>query len=231
MATLTKPCPNCGQPMSSSSKICAHCHSQKSTFSGKKTDTCPNCGGLKSIRSKLCYACAKGKSHQTYIPKGHPRLGNADFKLEELDRDWVLSFIGLFVGEGSVQLTHRSKGLPTPVLQIHMRLDEEDLIRDIQTHIGGWISYKREASKPSMEGYISKPQIYWQTAGFQKVKPILELLISGSLPAKKVKEFHFLLEYINWRGTIGNFPSEEDKQKANWYFQSLRDMRFLKVQG
>lgn len=230
MATLTKPCPNCGEQMSTESQTCAHCYLENATHKGHRTNACPSCGGVKGERSALCFSCSKGKSKQTYVHKGHPRLGKADFDPKDIDPNWAVAFTGLCVGEGSVQMTYRTKGLPSPSLSIHMRLDEKPLLLDIQKHIGGWITLRTKPTKPSAEGYLFKPQATWGATGFQKVKPILELLLLCPLPAKKVKEFRHLLEYVNWRETIGAFPSEADKRTAEWYFQALRDMRIFKVQ-
>jgi hypothetical protein len=225
------PCPICGGPMTPRAKRCSGCYSAKSSRPKKP---CPSCGKPIDVRSSLCRRCRFPvlKGHIKEVV-GHPRMSEPDFDYRDIDPLWAAEFAGFFWGEGTVllQKAYGRRGLPTPLISIHLREDERPVLEDIQSHLGGVI-VPHKTGKPGRDGYVSKPQLYWNVAGHRKVEEVLRLLKSVTgLPARKRQDVDILLGYIEWRKTIPVFPSAEDKQVAQSFKKRLSAIKVFKVQG
>ena len=223
------PCPICGGPMNPTSRKCCSKCLVTTGETNHKLEPCPICGKPKDKRSKTCRACRypdlKGQVREF---KGRPRVGVAEFDHLSIDPLWAAEFSGFFMGEGTCLMTQVDgrKGLPTPVVAIHLRRDDRPILEEIRSVIGGRIT--NHETPPGKDGYQSKPQSTWAVSGFARTKEVLSLLKkSTSFPAKKRRDVEILLEYILWRETVPCFPSDSDKETARKFKEELSSIKIF----
>lgn len=212
---LQKTCPICGVSITDDAGYCRkHSNITRGNPDGY---ICPVCGGRKArIESKVCINCRDSQPYESRV-NGWKRQG------EELtaDRDWLLQFVGLFVGEGSATMQKTNKGGVSARLTVALRSDDKAVLEDVHQKLGGVIY---------QDNHGKNPQTRWQISRTHDVLDACNLILDHAvLPAKKLREVKIVRDFCIWRL---NQPFRcKDWAEAERMLFELRDMRVFKVQG
>lgn len=178
----------------------------KPTFNHHRSNRCPKCGREKDYRSKLCQECGR---------KTNPGIDHS-----KLTPEWLYSFTGLFMGEGSVGIyfDKRSRGSYHARCAIKLRSDDRPLLNDIQSRLGGRIYNENARGR-------SNPALTWATTDTAHLYGVVCLLIEYSvLPAKKLGDLLIVKEFCEWR-------MSQPYRVSDWSIAAELQSRLLKIRG
>lgn len=141
-----------------------------------------------------------------------------------MDEKWTHEFIGLFWGEGcaDIQKYQRDRGtFYRPRLRITMRMDEESMLKEIQLRLGGTLTAHNLRPGPSKEART------WALTQKEQIVKVCDLLLSGSLPAKKKHDVRLVREAADLRaGKLGHMAEAERKRLEELYWMCRKTKEF-----
>ena len=177
--------------------------------------TCPGCGGQMDYRSRLCkncYGVAQAFPNRFDASEWHERI-------DKLDAVWICNFVGLFLGEGSVFFSRGGKSKTvTCSLGIALRSDDKPMLEDIHLKLGGSLYDDKKYNR-----------VFWKVSTLARVEAVLRLILGFCyLPAKKLDDVRLVLEFIDWRFSVGFRLTDEDKAVAESFVEQMRTIRAIK---
>jgi hypothetical protein len=177
-------------------------------------DLCPNCGKPKRKVARLCKDC-QGLVLNT--------RGTANLIVDRtaIDQSWLSEFRGLFWGEGSAMIVPNN-GSYGPILALNLRIDDRAAVESIQEHLGGKLL--RLSSRIGDKHYAD--QMQWRATRLEEVQAICELLLADmQIPAKKVQDVRRVLEFIEYRLSLGRYLTPEQRLELKRLHDDLRSSR------
>jgi hypothetical protein len=127
------------------------------------------------------------------------------------DNLWNAEFIGLFWGEGCADIQkfnrHGRGDLYRPRLRISLRSDDKPLLVDIQSHLGGTLTGGHGSGNYK---FNTMPSVLWCVSNKESVLRICDILLSGKMPAKKLKQIRVVRMAAKLRaGKSGHLTERE----------------------
>jgi len=190
---------------------------------------CPDCGKPKARReSKKCWKCYNLARYGVKTTKGvknYTRQVNLPGVNHELLTDeWMYQFVGLFMGEGAIGIARTNKDTFCCRIYIGLRQDDQDVLIDIQRHLGGYLNLSRRANT------TSHPITCWQVSRINDVYEVLKLIKKYTLiPAKKMREVDIAIAYCEWR--LMQPYHINDWSPAEKFFHLIRQTREFQCKG
>jgi hypothetical protein len=114
-----------------------------------------------------------------------------------LDPIWCAEFRGFFWGEGYLGITswgiHPSGHIKlSPRIQIAIRDDDADVLRDIHSRLGGVLTF--QANNRHMAK--ANPIAVWRVTRKDQIARVLDVLEGGILPSKKRLQVAIVREFL-----------------------------------
>lgn len=137
---------------------------------------------------------------------------------QSLTDEFLLQFIGLFLGEGCVRL-HKNKGGTVSVqMAIKLRSDDLPTLKEIHARLGGSV----HVSKPSFRK--QNPEATWSIHQQDDIETILRLIRPLiTIPMRKVKEIDLAIEFVDWRKSQ---PFHNlDREKCDEFLRRIQELR------
>ena len=127
-----------------------------------------------------------------------------DINDTELDPAWIAEFRGFFFGEGFLGIVSwgMHSGYPKLMVraQITSRSDDEAILHDIRSHLGG-IVYRENAGRSSSgkrgELYQSNPYSVWRITKADDIRRLCNILEGGVLPSRKKAQIAVIREFLD----------------------------------
>lgn len=124
-------------------------------------------------------------------------------------------FVGLFNGEGHLDLTRAGRGRSlVPRVRIAMRDDDADLLRWCQERFGGHLTPR-----------LAIRSICWQLTGRGAVAEVVGLLLMSRLPSKKTREALLMKEALGLITGRGRHISDETAQRLSEIKDAMKASR------
>lgn len=132
-----------------------------------------------------------------------------DVNGKALDPIWMAEFRGFFFGEGYLGITRNGKGRSktsapqfVPRAAITARDDDEAVLQDIHSKLGGLIHYDGRGKITVFEGveHKTKPYAVWRVTSKDDVARVCDVLELGTLPSKKRHEIAIMREFLATQG-------------------------------
>lgn len=124
-------------------------------------------------------------------------------------------FVGLFFGEGNIDLGMTTRGHFYPRVRVSMSAWERPMLEAIQQRYGGSISKKgKDAS------------ITWSLTGKDNVRAVCDLLLASELPSPKKREAELLSDALDLIGPRGTQYVPGKKERMMEIRAELKACRF-----
>ena len=150
--------------------------------------------------------------------------------LKEVDlsipTDWAICFRGFFYGEGYINIQDASQNW-RPIMTINLRADDEAILKDIQSHLGGSLAFRLRFFADG-DGHS---QWRWTASGWSTIKAILEqcgFVGDVLFPCKKCQDIEIVYQAILVRIRMPYHPSQEDKAILQAAHDDLIQVRLFK---
>lgn len=188
----------CGEKKYYKSKLCLDCYMRKSkqSRSHHPKDQCPTCPGQKMVTSKVCRSCWANRRLPVvrYEQPTKANLKSPDW--ERVPREFMLSFTGIFLAEGSVRAIVSRDTTLSLSLVIQLRIDDLPALQAVEEQLGGAVRTE------SREGH--SPMVRWEITKREDVRDIVASMRQLTLiPMRKAQEFDVVLSYFEWRDQVG----------------------------
>lgn len=121
----------------------------------------------------------------------------------DINELWLAEFRGFFFGEGYLGIT--TNGVDkygnvsyTARVQISLRHDDESILKEIQSKLGGNFSYENRKWK---DGRKQQNKVaVWRARHFKDVSRVCDILETGMLPSKKKNEIAVIRKFLKLHG-------------------------------
>lgn len=174
-------------------------------------DVCPICGGPKRSVSARCNNCRRQSQNENLEYHINWKLATPV---------WLSEFRGLFWGEGYAGIVRNNTSF-SPVLALRLRDDDGDLIRDIQSKLGG----RYLISQTSLKNPNAGDSLEWRTTDLDHCIELCHMLLDSVLPAKKYRDTEAVLDFCTWRKTVPYFWTDKDRAIAEGKMLTLMASR------
>jgi len=137
---------------------------------------------------------------------------------------WTAEFRGFFYGEGYVGLGNETQSY-NPKMTINLRLDDEDILQEIVSVLGGGVCYPRKCYSDQFRN--SRPQARWSASGWPLCLAILEEtgLAYGHLPAKKRDDIALFHKAILARYQLPFWLYPDERVILHQYYLDLIEIK------
>jgi len=144
------------------------------------------------------------------------------------DSLWIAEFRGFFYGEGYVGLGNETQSY-NPRLTINLRLDDEAILQEIASVLGGRVCYPKKCYSDQFRN--SCPQARWNATGWPLCRAILEEtgLAYGLLPAKKRGDIVLFYEAILARYQLPFWLYQDERDVLHQYYLDLIEIKRFRL--